>query len=217
MWTPRLSKTTSLVGQRGRNRCASAAPCALLQALAAPAFGGHFTAAGFSSNLAPMPSLSGVLDMLTRQRIVIPLDVLRRRLPTSDTLQLEVRPGGQDDAANTLRVSGTALALGAPLEFSLLLSLHGVVVRGPERLVRIKATDVTLQTTPSAPGPLAKAIRGGDIIGEHDVMFAAAGERIILRHVASDRSVFARGALKAALWGQGKTPGQYDMLDVLGL
>jgi 4-hydroxy-tetrahydrodipicolinate reductase len=61
------------------------------------------------------------------------------------------------------------------------------------------------------------AIRGGDIIGEHDVMFAAAGERIILRHVASDRAVFARGALKAALWGQDKKPGQYDMVDVLGL
>lgn len=61
------------------------------------------------------------------------------------------------------------------------------------------------------------AIRGGDIVGEHDVMFAAAGERIILRHVASDRSVFARGALKAAMWGQGRAPGQYDMLDVLGL
>ncbi|MGC1496151.1 MAG: 4-hydroxy-tetrahydrodipicolinate reductase [Sulfitobacter sp.] len=61
------------------------------------------------------------------------------------------------------------------------------------------------------------AIRGGDIVGEHDVMFAAAGERITLRHVASDRSVFARGALKAALWGQGRAPGQYDMLDVLGL
>ncbi|MEP5728678.1 MAG: 4-hydroxy-tetrahydrodipicolinate reductase [Sulfitobacter sp.] len=61
------------------------------------------------------------------------------------------------------------------------------------------------------------AIRGGDIIGEHDVMFAAAGERIILRHVASDRTVFARGALKAAQWGQGRAPGHYDMLDVLGL
>ncbi|MCZ4255927.1 4-hydroxy-tetrahydrodipicolinate reductase [Sulfitobacter sp. G21635-S1] len=61
------------------------------------------------------------------------------------------------------------------------------------------------------------AIRGGDIVGEHDVMFAAEGERIILRHVASDRSVFARGALKAALWGLGKAPGAYDMLDVLGL
>ncbi|WP_257883556.1 4-hydroxy-tetrahydrodipicolinate reductase [Roseobacter insulae] len=61
------------------------------------------------------------------------------------------------------------------------------------------------------------AIRGGDIIGEHDVMFAAAGERIVLRHLASDRSVFARGAIKAALWTAGKPPGQYDMLDVLGL
>ncbi len=60
-------------------------------------------------------------------------------------------------------------------------------------------------------------VRGGDIVGEHDVMFAALGERIILRHVASDRSVFARGALKAAIWGQDKGPGQYDMLDVLGL
>jgi len=61
------------------------------------------------------------------------------------------------------------------------------------------------------------AIRGGDIVGEHDVLFAAPGERIVLRHMATDRGIFARGALKAALWGQGKSPGQYDMLDVLGL
>ena len=61
------------------------------------------------------------------------------------------------------------------------------------------------------------AIRGGDIVGEHDVLFAAAGERITLRHVATDRAVFARGALKAALWGQGRKPGEYSMLDVLGL
>jgi 4-hydroxy-tetrahydrodipicolinate reductase len=61
------------------------------------------------------------------------------------------------------------------------------------------------------------AIRGGDIVGEHDVLFAAPGERITLRHVATDRGVFARGALKAAIWGQGKAPGEYDMLDVLGL
>jgi 4-hydroxy-tetrahydrodipicolinate reductase len=61
------------------------------------------------------------------------------------------------------------------------------------------------------------AIRGGDIVGEHDVIFAAAGERIILRHVATDRAIFARGAVKAALWGQDKAPGHYDMMDVLGL
>ena len=61
------------------------------------------------------------------------------------------------------------------------------------------------------------AIRAGAIVGEHDVMFASQSERIVLRHVAEDRSVFARGALKAALWGQDKGPGEYDMLDVLGL
>jgi len=61
------------------------------------------------------------------------------------------------------------------------------------------------------------AIRGGDIVGEHDVIFAGEGERIVLRHIASDRRIFARGALKAALWGQDKHPGEYDMVDVLGL
>lgn len=61
------------------------------------------------------------------------------------------------------------------------------------------------------------SIRGGDIVGEHDVIFAAAGERIVLRHIATDRAIFARGALRAALWGQDKAPGEYDMMDVLGL
>lgn len=61
------------------------------------------------------------------------------------------------------------------------------------------------------------AIRGGDIVGEHDVMFAANGERVVIRHIATDRTVFVRGALRAALWGQGQKPGRYDMMDVLGL
>lgn len=61
------------------------------------------------------------------------------------------------------------------------------------------------------------AIRGGDVVGEHDVVFAADGERIVLRHLATDRGIFARGALAAALWGQGKPAGEYDMMDVLGL
>jgi 4-hydroxy-tetrahydrodipicolinate reductase len=61
------------------------------------------------------------------------------------------------------------------------------------------------------------AVRGGDIVGEHDVMFAGEGERIVLRHVATDRAIFARGALRAALWGQSQKPGEYDMMDVLGL
>ncbi|WP_339772879.1 4-hydroxy-tetrahydrodipicolinate reductase [uncultured Pseudosulfitobacter sp.] len=61
------------------------------------------------------------------------------------------------------------------------------------------------------------AIRGGDIVGEHDVMFAGAGERIVLRHMATDRVLFARGAIRAAKWTRGKAPGAYDMMDVLGL
>ena len=61
------------------------------------------------------------------------------------------------------------------------------------------------------------AIRGGDIVGEHDVIFAGAGERIVLRHIATDRAIFARGAIRAALWGQDQPPGEYDMRDVLGL
>lgn len=61
------------------------------------------------------------------------------------------------------------------------------------------------------------AIRGGAIIGEHDVMFASQSERIVLSHIAGDRGLFAKGALKAAIWGQDKAPGEYDMLDVLGL
>ncbi len=60
-------------------------------------------------------------------------------------------------------------------------------------------------------------VRGGDIVGEHDVIFATEGERIVLRHIATDRAVFARGALKAALWAQGRSPGEYDMVSVLGL
>jgi len=60
-------------------------------------------------------------------------------------------------------------------------------------------------------------VRGGDIVGEHDVIFAAEGERIVLRHIATDRAVFARGALRAALWAQGRPAGDYDMISVLGL
>lgn len=68
------------------------------------------------------------------------------------------------------------------------------------------------------PGSIGfAAIRGGDIVGEHDAIFAGTGERIILRHIATDRAIFARGALRAALWGQDKGPGEYDMMDVLGL
>ncbi len=60
-------------------------------------------------------------------------------------------------------------------------------------------------------------MRGGDIVGEHDVVFAAGGERLILSHKATDRSIFARGAVTAALWTKDQTSGFYSMQDVLGL
>ena len=61
------------------------------------------------------------------------------------------------------------------------------------------------------------AIRGGDVVGDHTVMFAALGERLELTHKATDRGIFARGSVRAAQWIVGKKPGVYDMQDVLGL
>jgi 4-hydroxy-tetrahydrodipicolinate reductase len=59
-------------------------------------------------------------------------------------------------------------------------------------------------------------LRGGSVVGEHSVFLAGTGERIVLSHHAEDRVIFARGAVKAALWGRGKKPGLYSMRDVLG-
>ncbi len=61
------------------------------------------------------------------------------------------------------------------------------------------------------------AIRGGDVVGDHTVIYADAGERVELTHKASSRETFAKGALRAALWAHGRPAGLYDMQDVLGL
>lgn len=71
------------------------------------------------------------------------------------------------------------------------------------------------ERTPTEVG--IHALRGGDVIGDHTVMFAALGERIELTHKASDRGIFARGALRAAQWVSTQPAGVYDMQDVLGL
>ncbi len=103
--------------------------------------------------------------------------------------------------------SGTALMLGEAAAAG-----RGVVLSDMRESGR---DGITGARKPGAIG--FSAIRGGDVVGEHDVIFAGAGERIVLRHLATDRAIFARGALQAALWGQDKKPGQYDMMDVLGL
>jgi 4-hydroxy-tetrahydrodipicolinate reductase len=61
------------------------------------------------------------------------------------------------------------------------------------------------------------ALRGGDVVGDHTVIFATQGERVELTHKASSRDTFARGAIRAAKWARGRGPGNYDMQDVLGL
>lgn len=73
-------------------------------------------------------------------------------------------------------------------------------------------------TAPRKSGAIGfSAIRGGDVVGEHDVIFAGRGERLMLRHIASDRGIFARGAIEAARWGVSQSCGEYDMNDVLGI
>jgi 4-hydroxy-tetrahydrodipicolinate reductase len=103
--------------------------------------------------------------------------------------------------------SGTALMLGEAAAAGRGVALDEVADRGRDGITGARAR-----------GHIGFAsVRGGDIVGEHDVTFAGDGERVVLRHVATDRAIFARGALRAALWGQDKAPGEYSMMDVLGL
>jgi 4-hydroxy-tetrahydrodipicolinate reductase len=62
-----------------------------------------------------------------------------------------------------------------------------------------------------------QSLRGGTVVGDHDVIFAGPAERLVLTHKAEDRGIFANGAVRAALWGRGQQPGEYTMADVLGL
>ena len=103
--------------------------------------------------------------------------------------------------------SGTALALGQAAAAGRGVSHDDVADRGRDGI-----------TGERRPGDIGYAVlRGGNVAGEHSVIFAADNERIELSHKATDRAIFARGALTAALWLQGKPPGLYSMADVLGL
>ena len=103
--------------------------------------------------------------------------------------------------------SGTALMLGSAAARGRNVDLKAVSVRSRDG-----------HTGPRKRGDIGFAtLRGGSVVGEHTVIFAGEGERIEIAHKAADRSIFARGAVKAALWGQGKGPGLFTMTDVLGL
>jgi len=84
-----------------------------------------------------------------------------------------------------------------------------------EKVARHGRVGITGERTSSEIG--VHSIRGGDVVGDHTVMFANAGERLELTHKASSRDTFANGALRAAQWVVKQKPGIYDMHDVLGL
>ena len=102
--------------------------------------------------------------------------------------------------------SGTALRMGEVVAQALGRDLKECAVYGRE--------GVTGERDPSTIG--FATIRGGDIVGDHTVMFAGIGERIEISHKASSRATFAQGALRAARFLAGKSSGLYDMQDVLG-
>jgi 4-hydroxy-tetrahydrodipicolinate reductase len=102
--------------------------------------------------------------------------------------------------------SGTALMLGEAAARGRGVALDAVETRARDGV-----------TGPRASGAIGFSVmRGGDIIGEHSVSFAADEEIIILAHSARDRGLFAKGALAAARWAADQPPGLYDMMDVLG-
>ena len=103
--------------------------------------------------------------------------------------------------------SGTALLLGEAAAAGRAISLK-------ERSVRVRDG----HTGAREAGDIGFAtLRGGSVVGDHMVMFAGDGERIELSHRAESRDIFARGAVKAAIWAKGKKPGRYSMADVLDL
>lgn len=103
--------------------------------------------------------------------------------------------------------SGTALGFAESVARGLETSLDRVAVYGRHGLTGARPKgEIGLH-----------AVRGGDIAGDHTVLFAGDGERVELRHMAHDRRIFASGAIRAALFLKGKPPGLYTMTDVLGL
>jgi 4-hydroxy-tetrahydrodipicolinate reductase len=103
--------------------------------------------------------------------------------------------------------SGTALLLGEAAAAGRKVALGEHSARGRDG-----------QTGARRGGDIGFAsLRGGSVTGDHSVIFAGAMERIELTHRAEDRTMFAQGAIKAALWARGKKPGFYTMADVLGL
>lgn len=103
--------------------------------------------------------------------------------------------------------SGTAVGLGRAVARGRGVELEDVAVSGRDG-----------HTGPRPPGAIGfAALRGGQVVGEHTLLFASGSEHIALTHRAFDRRVFATGAVRAAGWTVGRAPGLYSMVDVLGI
>ena len=103
--------------------------------------------------------------------------------------------------------SGTALSMGEIVADTLDRDLEQCAVYGREGVTGVRDRETIGFAT----------VRAGDVIGDHTVLFAAEGERVEITHKASSRVIYARGALRAVRWLDGREPGLYDMQDVLGL
>ena len=131
------------------------------------------------------------------------VDQAARRLgPDWDLEILEMHHHGKVDAP-----SGTALALGRAAAAARGAAFDEVAIRGRDGI-----------TGPRQTGAIGfAALRGGDNIGEHHVIFAGLGEQLELTHRATNRGIYSKGAVRAALWLVGRPPGLYGMREVLGL
>ena len=129
-------------------------------------------------------------------------DVAHRLGPDWDVEILEMHHRGKVDAP-----SGTALALGRAVATGREVEFEEVQQRGRDGI-----------TGPRRVGDIGfAALRGGDAVGDHHVIFAGAGERLELTHRATSRSIYAKGAVQAARWVVGRPPGLYGLKEVLGL
>src|ERR1700722_15097460 len=129
-------------------------------------------------------------------------EVARRLGPDWDLEIMEMHHRGKVDAP-----SGTALALGRAAAAARGVLLDDVATRSRDGI-----------TGPRPAGAIGfAALRGGDNIGEHHVIFAGVGEQLELTHRATNRGIYSKGAVRAALWLVGRPPGLYGMKEVLGL
>lgn len=144
------------------------------------------------------PNMSLVVNLL----FALTEQVASRLGPEFDIEILEIHHRHKVDAP-----SGTALALGDAAAHGRGVTLDQVAVRGRDG-----------HTGPRPAGAIGfAALRGGNEVGDHTVMFCGPAERLDLTHKASSRQIYASGAVRAALWTRGKPPGLYGMRDVLGL